>query len=118
MYDFLLQTIFFSSIAFVIYLMARALPRVQDQTETTGTKPDYFGQMMKKLPLEKVDSAVNSFLSKLLRKLKIVILKIDNLVNKLLNRTKKAEKNNNSLLQVIAQPEKPEEGSEENRSAQ
>lgn len=114
MYNFLLQIITFSALAAVVYILARALPRVSEENELAGEKPNSFDRLLKKLPLEEIDKIINAFWGKFLRRFKVVILKIDNLVNKLLNRTKKAE--HESLPQAMAQPEK--EKTEENKNAQ
>ncbi len=93
MYDFLLQIIFFTSLAFIIYLLARTLPRVSEEEAASGSlKENYFDKLIKKLPLDKIDVAFNLFTGKILRRLKIVILKIDNLLNRLLNKTKSENK--------------------------
>ena len=89
MYDFLLQTIVFASLGLVIFLLARTLPRLSEEVASTEVKNHYFDRFIKKLPLEKIDSTLNSFIGKALRRTKIVILKVDNLLNRYLNKNKK-----------------------------
>jgi len=86
-YNFILQTIVMVSLGTMIYLVARAMPRV---TETAKTEPakDYFDELMKKLPLEKADMLATLWTEKFLRKLKIVILKLDNFLSKHLKNLK------------------------------
>lgn len=81
MYDFILQIILVSSLGVVIYLMARALPRVPE-TESSGGSPfGYVERLMQRLPLAKIDAAVSGFFERLLRKTRVLILKTENLVN-------------------------------------
>ena len=87
MYNFILQTIVMVSFGIIIYVMARALPRVTDTTPVSP-KRDYVGAFIKRFPLEKADATVTGVIDKLLRKLKIVILKLDNALSKHLQRLK------------------------------
>lgn len=67
------------SLATIIYLFARAVPRVQDSaTQVRGR--DYIGDFFDKLPLEKADAFLSMFLERLLRSFKVVILKLDNIL--------------------------------------
>ncbi len=108
MYDFLLQIITFSALAAIVAILARALPRVSE-IETGTQKANYLDRFLKRLPLSKIDANINAFWDKLLRRLKVIILKVDNLVNKLLHRVKKTEAKSESLPQAVAQPEQTEE---------
>lgn len=90
MYDFLLQIIVFLSLGFLIYLLARALPRLPEEAAVDGRR-DYFGRLVKKLPLERVDVFLNMFFGKALRRMRIMVLKVDNLLNRYLSKVKKSE---------------------------
>lgn len=92
MYDFLLQTIFFVSLGVIIYMLARAVPRVTESGETVHTT-DIFDRILSRLPLSKIDARLNLLIEKFLRRVKVWILKIDNLVNKRLKNIKSSEKN-------------------------
>lgn len=81
MYDFILQTVFMLSLGTLIYLISRSVPRVTEINQS-HPKRDYFGELMEKIPLEKVDAFISANLEKFLRKLKVVIMKLDNLVTK------------------------------------
>lgn len=80
MYNFILQILVFSSLGLIIYLLARAVPRVSDAPAPTKTA-NFFDKLMGKLPLVKIDEGINSFLAKFLRKSKVVIMKVDNFIN-------------------------------------
>ncbi len=86
MYDYIVQIALFGSLAVIVYLFARALPRIDrpDHVRTANA----FDRALAKLPIGKMDSAVNSFFERILRKMRVVIMKIDNFVNGYLNRLK------------------------------
>ena len=88
MYDFLLQTSFFLSIGAILYLMARAVPRVSDAKPETHA-PGVFDKLLSKLPLGALDERLEVFFEKSLRRVKVLILKLDNLINRYLGRFKK-----------------------------
>lgn len=91
MYNLILQILFFSSLGLVIYLLARALPRVEDMP-TPEQKANFFDRMMAKVPMAKIDESIDSFFAKTLRKIKVLILKIDNFINDRLGKlTKKSD---------------------------
>ncbi len=75
------------SLGTMIYLVARAMPRVTEIPKIEPAK-DYFDKLVKKFPLEKADMLVTLWTEKFLRKLKIVILKLDNLLSKHLSNLK------------------------------
>jgi len=87
MYDFILQIIVMLSLGAVIYLMARAVPRVTEM-EVTVREPNYFDKLLKKLPLEKIDAFLSSVFEKFLRKSKVFILKADNSLTRHLHNLK------------------------------
>ena len=88
MYDFILHIVFFGSFGVIIYLMARAVPRVSDSGETVHA-PGRFDRMLARLPLQQVDDRLNRAFEKLLRKTKVLISRVDNFVNDHLKRLKK-----------------------------
>ena len=75
------------SLGTIIYLIARAAPRVTE-TESRPPRENYFDKLIKKLPLEKADAFVSAYFEWFLRKLKIVILRLDNLVSRHLHKLK------------------------------
>lgn len=79
MYNFILQTIIMVSLATIIYLFARAVPRVKDY-DVSAKGRDYFGELFDRLPLEKADAFMSMAMERFLRSLKVVILKLDNLL--------------------------------------
>lgn len=78
MYDFVVQTSLAISLIIILYLFARALPRLSDLPEA---KPNVFDRVIGRLPLDKMDSAIASFSERILRKSKILVMKADHLIN-------------------------------------
>lgn len=74
---FIFTDIFMISISVVLYLMVRALPRV---TEEAPARAGFLDRLAHSELPEKLDAALNGFLIKFLRKAKVAILKIDNLL--------------------------------------
>jgi len=88
MYDFLLQTLIVLSLSIVIYLLARGIPRVSE-SGAAFPQTSAFDRFVSKLPLAEIDEALNSFLEKFLRKIKVMVMKIDNAINNWINKVKK-----------------------------
>lgn len=89
MYNLILQLATFSSLAVIVYLMARAVPRVKDDGAPAHA-PGAFDRLLSKLPLEAMDARLNSASEKVLRKLKVFVMKVDNLLNQYLKRVRKS----------------------------
>ncbi len=89
MYSFLTTIVMVAALAAMIYLLARALPRISDAEHANSANASSFDKMLDKLPMEKMDGAISSFFEKLLRKSKLIVLKIDNLLNNYLDQVKK-----------------------------
>lgn len=101
MYDFILQTIVFLSLGAVIYLLARALPRITNESEAAvPIKPTYLDRLLNRIPLQKIDEAINGFIAKILRKTKVVVMKIDNFIHDNLNKLSKNNVTNKSNLNL------------------
>ena len=83
MYDLVLQIAFMGSIGVIVYLMALAIPRVQDGPYEG--KSGIIGRLASKLPLHKLDESVKSYKDKLLRRLKVIILRLDNFISRRIN---------------------------------
>src|SRR3989344_1351621 len=98
-YDFILQSAVFLSLGFIILLAAAVMPRLGDNTDQSA-KPRSFDRLVGKLRLNKVDSLINGFLGKILRRSKVAVMKVDNLITDRLNKLKKTNDNgkiNNGL---------------------
>lgn len=85
MLEFVLANIAMVSAGVVLYLVACSLPRME------GTGAESKGMLERwvssELP-ERLDETFNSFVGKFLRRLRVIILKIDNAVSESLKRVK------------------------------
>ncbi len=80
MYEFILQLLVFSSLSFAIYILARALPRVNSE-EDRAAASGRLDRIVAKIPFHKIDVQLTSFLEKFLRRVRVVLLKVDNLLS-------------------------------------
>lgn len=87
MYDLVLHLVLVASLAVMIYLLARALPRVVD--ESGAIQSGVFDRMVDKLPLQRIDLIISSLAERLLRKAKILVLKFDNVINSYLEQLRR-----------------------------
>lgn len=103
-----------ATLGVILYLMARALPRVND----VDTAPIKEPRLHWLTPvLEKADEKLKLFLERLFRRLKVIILKLDNFVSVKLNKFRKEEPKEITLTVEESGPEPLEEKStkDENR---
>ena len=78
MLQFILTTILMASLGTMLYLVARSLPRVNEEL---SDKPNFLARLSSSEIPEKIDAAFNGFLLKSLRKTKVVLMKVDNFIN-------------------------------------
>lgn len=81
MYDFLTNITLIVSSGIIIYLLARALPRLPESEPTPNVEPHAFERLMRRVPLAKIDTALSGFFEKWLRKMRVMVLKAENLVS-------------------------------------
>lgn len=87
MFKFILQILIMLSLGAVLYLIARAVPRVSDEEikKNHATIPSHGFMTF----LEKIDDKLKLILEKLLRRTRIWILKFDNFIVEKLKKFKK-----------------------------
>lgn len=95
--DFILQIILISSAGVIVYVFARALPRVNDEATVPPSKiwlrvEDY----IRKLPLQKIDAALSGIIEKSLRKARVVVMKLENAVNAGIHKVRNGKNGSNS----------------------
>lgn len=84
------------SLGTMIYLIARTVPKVGDEiTENIISPRSKFDRLFSYLRVEKFDVVFNNFVEKLLRKLKLILMKLDNFTNSYLDKVKKYKMNGN-----------------------
>ena len=75
MTEFILELILFLSLGTAIYTLARAVPRLE---EGSLASPKFVRAWLHNLPVHKFDAALSAFLEKYLRRVRVLILRIDN----------------------------------------
>jgi hypothetical protein len=73
------------SLSAVLYLMVRALPRI---VEEPSEKRSFLDRWAHSQIPERVDVVLNGYLLKIMRRLRVVVLKIDNSLSKHLEKVK------------------------------
>jgi hypothetical protein len=86
MAEIILQSLIVVGLGVMIYLVARALPRVDDSVLEKSARTIGYNRLT--LYLEKVDVWLKFFLEKFLRRSHLIILKIDNAVSERLKKLK------------------------------
>ena len=84
MYDLFVQTILIVSLGVIVYLVAAASPRIQDSDEALGggSFKARFGEI---IPLDRLDTLLNATKDKWFRRLKVIVMRVDNFISKRLN---------------------------------
>lgn len=95
MFKFILQIAIMLSLGAVIYLIARATPRINDEelrVKAAGVREPRFMNF-----LEKIDARFKIYSEKFLRRVRVWILKLDNSVAQKLHRFKKEASKENAF---------------------
>ena len=87
LYNFFLQLIMMFSLGVVVYILASAIPRIEDESET-DRRQGVLDTLVHKIPLDRIDNYLNLFLQKMFRRIKIFLMKMDNFVTERLDRFK------------------------------
>jgi len=95
MFQFIVTTIFMVSLGVILYIAVRTLPRI-DENALPEKKSVLERWIASEIP-EKVDAAVNSFTVKFLRKIKVILLKVDNSLSSHLTRIKPDSRDKQNL---------------------
>ena len=85
MYSFTLQFLIMTSLAVIIYLVARTIPRIDENIVSSRSNRSFLENFFSKLPLEKIDLMFDNLLEKILRKVKIFVMKMDNTLTRKLS---------------------------------
>ncbi len=87
MYDLFIQTTLIASLGVIVYMVAVATPRVQDSDEDLA-RTNFKARFGEIIQLDRLDTWLNAAKDKGLRRLKVVMMKIDNFISKRLNNNK------------------------------
>jgi hypothetical protein len=88
---FIFTSILMVSLSAVLYLMVRALPRIAEDPAAETEKHGLLDRWAHSQIPEKVDVALNGFLLKFLRRVRVIVLKIDNALSRHLQKVKPEE---------------------------
>jgi len=87
MFQYILTLVIMFALGTVLYLVARSLPRVSAERAEEDRRGLVERWVTSEIP-EKADELLNSFLFKFFRRLKLVLLKVDNILGKRIERVK------------------------------
>lgn len=94
MYNFILQIIIMASLGTLIYLIARAVPRIENLEESFQKLPvGKLDRLINLIPLDKIDITLSTLTEKMLRKIKLNLMRWDNLMAGHLKKIKKTNGN-------------------------
>jgi len=83
--QFTLSTILMLALGLVLYLTARSLPRITEDPNEDKKKSLVEAWIVSEMP-HRIDQAMNTFMGKFFRKLKIYILRMDNILTERLKK--------------------------------
>ena len=94
MYNFILQIIIMASLGALIYLIARAVPRIENLEESfQKSSAGKLDRLIGLVPLDKIDINLSTWVEKILRKIKLSLMRWDNSVTGHLKKIKKTNGN-------------------------
>ena len=91
MYNFILQIIIMSSLGIIVYLFGRAIPRISNIEENITKNSFQFklDKFIAKIPFDKIDISFSTSIEKTLRKIKLLLMKWDNIVTNHIEKMRK-----------------------------
>lgn len=98
MFEFISQIIMMLSLGVILYLVARSLPRITEDSSPSIQKAGWLT-----INLEKADKWLKSLLEKFLRYFNVQLLKISNGINRKLSRFKKEETHSQNGSDLFSQ---------------
>jgi hypothetical protein len=107
--EFIFTIILMICLGMVLYLTVQALPRIE---EAPTDRKGFFERWAHSEMPEKIDTAFNNFLLKFLRKIKVMILKLDNTLARHLQKIKPEEDKRPNIDFKEISGQNKEEGSE------
>ncbi len=85
-FQFIFEIIAIVSLAVIIYVVSRGVPRVPQEEANTLRELHVFDRIIARMPLQKFDALLERTIKKFLRKLKINLMKVDHVVSKRLEK--------------------------------
>src|ERR1700688_4477270 len=96
MLEFIFTIILMASLSVVLYLMVQALPRLTEEPHTE--RKNFLDRWAHSEIPEKVDASLNGFLLKLLRRIRVLVLKLDNSLSNHLQKIRHDENSKKSNI--------------------
>ena len=84
MLEFILQIILMIGLSGMVFIAAKAIPRVPEKDDNEARFEDF----IKSLPLDRIDDIIRTLLHKGLRRFRLLLLKVDNKIGSYLEKTK------------------------------
>ncbi len=97
MLEFIFTTILMLCLGTVLYVTVRALPRIEEVPAGEGEKGAFERWAHSDFP-ERIDAAFSGFMLKFLRRMKIIVLRIDNTIAKSLRKVQPQENRANTNI--------------------
>lgn len=115
MIEFILIDVLLISLGVILYIIARAIPRVEDDPVTIEKK-NFLDRFAHSDVPEKLDGMFNLFLLKSLKRIKILTLKFDNALSRQLKKIRSDENDKKSAIdfkEIIEDKENNSESAKE-----
>ena len=112
MYSFFLQIITVSSLGTILFIFARALPRMKEETATIVVRVNRLDNLIAKIPFEKIDATFNSFFEKTLRKIRLAISRFDNFLTEKISHIRHSKQKSNKTFEISKLKEEKEKDSQ------
>lgn len=109
MFKFILNILIMVSLGVILYLVARTLPRIDDRDAGIPTLKTHWFVVY----LERFDKKFRYYLEKTLRRSGIIVLKLDNVINKKLSSLKKEGEKETAFITEPESDKNKGEGTEE-----
>lgn len=105
MFKFIVEILIMVSLGTILYLLAKTMPRIDDRESDIPSLKTHWIMIY----LEKADQRLKFYWEKTLRRSGIVILKLDNIINKKLSKLKKDSVKKESTFSITEVEEKEED---------
>lgn len=111
MFAILSQLLFFLGLAIIIFLVVRKIPQSVEGLDSTTEQSlevqieNHIGKSFFKIPWDKLDSAFERLIEKLMRRIHILILKLEALLQKKIESFKNKNKEKNSFIHQVSNDE-------------
>jgi len=97
MLQFIVTNLLLLSLGLIVYLSVRSLPRIDVRPKDQPKRGLAEMWLASEMP-EKIDIILNTFLGKVLRRLKVFLLKVDNTIGERLKKIKDENSKNGELF--------------------